>query len=472
MIFTGCAVNSEVSKDILKPEIIEKYKTNKDITEKKIKISEKKMEDYEKFIRNTRQNFLKKENTNSNIEDEIFVFNNDNWEKIKLNEDIRKLIGLNTFNLNYNYSVDVNRDVSNIFIKEEINKFITNKNILWTKDFVWQTQIYPFLSYNKIKNYKLYKYIDNKYIYNKDITDNIYYIVYFEDNFLDEKINEYIKEYKSNNNLLIEKNEDIIANSFKEYKNNIIFSFFEDTMFYLMYLKEIKSLKYDILYDTNISFNKDLKILFNNKYGKINKKNKIEFYKNKIKFFSLYYREDLYKSILPIRKLIQLEFDEFIYTLKSNYKYNIFEFKKLEEMILENKVKNYNIYDNIEKYLILFANINTQLKQLEKNLNNFKFSILINDKISNKIIIKDLFIDKNNKEYEIFNKKVNIFFNKTNSLIIYFPENVKFIEIKAVNNNLDLITDDEKNELLKYNFNNFYLYDSDNLKIILFKDIL
>lgn len=384
---------------------------------------------YEEKQKNNAFKYIKQKNPveTKNI---LYINKNDKWEEVPF-EEHKNVIKNNYFDLTMNKPFDKDRDISVILKREEYSKVVPDIKIIWTKEFVLKYNILPFLKANNITKYKLYKFIDNEYIYNSNITDNTFYVVVFDNDFFPDETYKKMENYNSKNKLLNEKDQkDVFELSVQSIKDNFLYSIHDDNFLYYEYLKNMKSLKYDLYYNTSNVSNKEFNEFFLAKYSQISNENFLKYFSKKLKTYYLFYQAEYLD--LPFFDLVNKEYEDIKNVLLKN---NSITNDNIEKEIIMNeknyieKIKNYNDSILLEKQFVKLIN----------QINLYKYTIYIN--INNKIEKHNVLLDDKVRNYKNEDLEFKINKNIINVITFYLKNNNLLAEIPLISNSIakDLI---------------------------------
>ena len=384
---------------------------------------------YEEKQKNNAFKYIKQKNPveTKNI---LYINKNDKWEEVPF-EEHKNVIKNNYFDLTMNKPFDKDRDISVILKREEYSKVVPDIKIIWTKEFVLKYNILPFLKANNITKYKLYKFIDNEYIYNSNITDNTFYVVVFDNDFFPDETYKKMENYNSKNKLLNEKDQkDVFELSVQSIKDNFLYSIHDDNFLYYEYLKNMKSLKYDLYYNTSNVSNKEFNEFFLAKYSQISNENFLKYFSKKLKTYYLFYQAEYLD--LPFFDLVNKEYEDIKNVLLKN---NSITNDNIEKEIIMNeknyieKIKNYNDSILLEKQFVKLIN----------QINLYKYTIYIN--INNKIEKHNVLLDDKVRNYKNEDLEFKINKNIINVITFYLKNNNLLVEIPLISNSIakDLI---------------------------------
>lgn len=398
----GCSNKSELSNI----GVLFNNKYNQEIHKELIRIQ------YQEEYKN-KKNYIYKSKNNNDLKNEIYKLDKKNNKWILTNVKFPH----NYFDLNKNFDFDYMRDINNIIKRENYMSYINNYNEIWTKEFIYKYYILPRLKVNKIENYEVFKLIDKKNDYNERITDNIFYFIKINNNFLNKNEEDLFKIHLKNKKYLKEYNkEEVILKTKKILTDNFLLSLHDDNFLYFSYLKNFRTLIEDLNFNTTISrTNFYFNSFFIKKYNNFNKDIVYQYIKNKIKSY-YYYNINL----KPTRfyKLLDKDFRELINVKNiENYIRNKNIEKNLNEEILIKEM--YQYYEEIS--------LNLQINEILNDLKKYKYKI----KIKEKEYI--LLLDNNERIYKIDNEIYKIYINyKKNNLFInkkeYSLNNKEIIE--------------------------------------------
>lgn len=384
---------------------------------------------YEEKQKNNAFKYIKQKNPveTKNI---LYINKNDKWEEVPF-EEHKNVIKNNYFDLTMNNPFDKDRDISVILKREEYSKVVPDIKIIWTKEFVLKYNILPFLKANNITKYKLYKFVDNEYIYNSNITDNTFYVVVFDNDFFTDETYKKMENYNSKNKLLNEKDQkDVFELSVQSIKDNFLYSIHDDNFLYYEYLKNMKSLKYDLYYNTSNVSNKEFNEFFLTKYSQISNENFLKYFSKKLKTYYLFYQAEYLD--LPFFDLVNKEYEDIKNVLLKN---NSITNDNIEKEIIMNeknyieKIKNYNDSILLEKQFVKLIN----------QINLYKYTIYIN--INNKIEKHNVLLDDKVRNYKSEDLEFKINKNIINVITFYLKNNNLLVEIPLISNSIakDLI---------------------------------
>lgn len=384
---------------------------------------------YEEKQKNNAFKYIKQKNPveTKNI---LYINKNDKWEEVPF-EEHKNVIKNNYFDLTINKPFDKDRDISVILKREEYSKVVPDIKIIWTKEFVLKYNILPFLKANNITKYKLYKFVDNEYIYNSNITDNTFYVVVFDNDFFTDETYKKMENYNSKNKLLNEKDQkDVFELSVQSIKDNFLYSIHDDNFLYYEYLKNMKSLKYDLYYNTSNVSNKEFNEFFLAKYSQISNENFLKYFSKKLKTYYLFYQAEYLD--LPFFDLVNKEYEDIKNVLLKN---NSITNDNIEKEIIMNeknyieKIKNYNDSILLEKQFVKLIN----------QINLYKYTIYIN--INNKIEKHNVLLDDKVRNYKSEDLEFKINKNIINVITFYLKNNNLLVEIPLISNSIakDLI---------------------------------
>ena len=384
---------------------------------------------YEEKQKNNAFKYIKQKNPveTKNI---LYINKNDKWEEVPF-EEHKNVIKNNYFDLTMNNPFDKDRDISVILKREEYSKVVPDIKIIWTKEFVLKYNILPFLKANNITKYKLYKFVDNEYIYNSNITDNTFYVVVFDNDFFTDETYKKMENYNSKNKLLNEKDQkDVFELSVQSIKDNFLYSIHDDNFLYYEYLKNMKSLKYDLYYNTSNVSNKEFNEFFLAKYSQISNENFLKYFSKKLKTYYLFYQAEYLD--LPFFDLVNKEYEDIKNVLLKN---NSITNDNIEKEIIMNeknyieKIKNYNDSILLEKQFVKLIN----------QINLYKYTIYIN--INNKIEKHNVLLDDKVRNYKSEDLEFKINKNIINVITFYLKNNNLLVEIPLISNSIakDLI---------------------------------
>lgn len=411
---------------------------------------------FEEKQKNNAFKYLKQDNPNKEMKNQIFINKNEKWEEVKY-DDVKDIIKNNYFDITKNFSFDKDRDISVILKREEYKKQIVDLKIIWTKEFVLKYNILPLLKRNNITKYKLYKYIDNQYIYNQNITDNVFYIVVFDNDFFTDETYKKIENYNKNFPLLNEiEKKDVFNLSMDSIKDNFLFSIHDDNFLYYEYLKNFKSLKYDLYYNTSNITNKEFNEFFLSKYNQINNENFMKYFNKKIKTYYLFYETEFLD--LPFFDLVNKELEDTKNILiRKNYISN----DKIEESIL----KNEKLYiDKIDKYNQTIL-LEKQFSKLATQINLYRHTVYLN--INNKVLTFDILLDDVVRNYKKDDLDIKLNKNILNVITFYLKNNNFLAEIPLVSSNIakDLI----KGFNIQKQYEEYYYLKNNGIEILIVK---